>query len=37
VAAELNRKFSKEDPNGQKTQKMLTIPGHSGNANEKPH
>jgi hypothetical protein len=32
-AIELNRTFSKEDV--QKThEKMLTIPGHSGNANQ---
>jgi hypothetical protein len=35
-ATELNRTFSEEEvQNGQKThEKMLTIPGHKGNANQ---
>jgi hypothetical protein len=34
-SGQLNRTFSKEDSNGQKTQeKMLTIPGQKGNANQ---
>jgi hypothetical protein len=37
-ATELNRTFSKEEVQMAKThKKMLTIPGHKGNENQKPH
>jgi hypothetical protein len=34
-ATELNKFFKGRNPNGQKThEKMLTVPGHKGNANQ---